>query len=354
MSFKILTLNDSEEWNNLLAKLPAEQQDIYYTPEYYSLYENYGDGKAMCFVFEKDGDIALYPFLINSVNTLGYDLDKEYYDIQGAYGYNGVVTSSYDTHFINNFYNAYNEYCRKKNIIADFTRFHPLIENHLFSQSFYSVLFDRAIVYIDVDNPEDKLWSALQTTTRKQIRRCYNRYNFQVEILENKNYNLEAFEEIYKESMARVNSNEYLYFNHKYFEQLLELPNTIQYIVSTDSCPISTIIAMKGSKILHGHLGGTLTEYLTYSPSSMLYWEMIKTAKKENLNYVHVGGGNTTNKDDKLLAFKKHFSDTMSDFCIGKKIHNQTIFDAVVSQWKHKHPESYKQHSNKLLGYREI
>jgi hypothetical protein len=103
MNWKILTLKDRDEWNNSIRALPIAQQDIYYTPEYYSLYENYGDGKAQCFVFEKDGEIALYPFLINSVNDLGYDLDDEYYDIQGAYGYNGVVSSIHNESFIDAF-----------------------------------------------------------------------------------------------------------------------------------------------------------------------------------------------------------------------------------------------------------
>ena len=67
------------------------------------LYENNGDGKAQCFVFEENDEIALYPFLINSVNELGYDLDNEYFDIQGAYGYNGAVSSSYDEDIIKKF-----------------------------------------------------------------------------------------------------------------------------------------------------------------------------------------------------------------------------------------------------------
>ena len=66
MSYRILTLNEKKEWSISLEKLPVDQQDIYYTPEYYELYEKNGDGQAMCFVFEKDNDIALYPFLISS------------------------------------------------------------------------------------------------------------------------------------------------------------------------------------------------------------------------------------------------------------------------------------------------
>ena len=41
MSFKVLTLNEKEEWLTLIKKLPLNQQDIYYTPEYYELFENF-------------------------------------------------------------------------------------------------------------------------------------------------------------------------------------------------------------------------------------------------------------------------------------------------------------------------
>ena len=74
MNNKILSLAIFETWNKLLGALPYEQQDVYFTPAYYSLYEHNGDGKACCFVFEEGGKRVLYPFLMNSVNTLGYDL----------------------------------------------------------------------------------------------------------------------------------------------------------------------------------------------------------------------------------------------------------------------------------------
>ena len=97
--YKVLGLIDSADWNKLLDSLSPDRKDVYFTPDYYSLYQKYGDGEARCFVFEQDGEVVLYPFLINPITTLGYKLDKEYYDIQGAYGYNGIIDSSEDTDF---------------------------------------------------------------------------------------------------------------------------------------------------------------------------------------------------------------------------------------------------------------
>ena len=149
MNCNVLTLSDKDKWNKYLHKLPINQQDIYFTSEYYELYERNGDGKALCFVFEQDEEIALYPFLINSVNELGYDLDAEYYDIQGAYGYNGVVTSSYKTNFREVFYQEFESYCNDNNIIAEFTRFHPLLGNYKFSETDLNIVFDRKTIFLD-------------------------------------------------------------------------------------------------------------------------------------------------------------------------------------------------------------
>ena len=53
-----------------------------FTSEYNSLYQNYGKGETRCYVFEKDGTIVVYPFLMNSISPLDYAFDKEYCDIQ--------------------------------------------------------------------------------------------------------------------------------------------------------------------------------------------------------------------------------------------------------------------------------
>jgi len=354
MNYKILTLSETIEWNKLLNRLPLSAQDIYYTPEYYSLYQNLGDGKAMCFVFEKDNDIALYPFLLNSVNILGYKLDDEYYDIQGAYGYNGVVSSSYSQSFINDFYQAFESFCKKKNVVAEFVRFHPILDNHKFSQNYYDLIFDRNTVFIDTQLPENEIFSKFQTTTRKQIKRCTNRHNIEVAQKTHDISSLDDFLNIYWETMKRVKSINYLFFNREYFKDLLLNNDTIQYIAMFEEKPIASITALFGKHIMHGHLGGALTEYLSLSAYSLLYWEMIKTAKQRGLKLVHVGGGATNLNNDKLLEFKKNFSTQLTKFYIGKKIYNNDVYKTVQEQWLNKSPISYSLYKNRILGYREI
>ena len=140
--YKLLHISDKNEWNRVLHLFPPSNRDVYFTPEYYSLYERNGDGKACCFVYEEEDEKVLYPFLLNSINQLGYELDDEYYDIQGAYGYNGIITSSKKTDFIARFHDCFDKYCQERHIIAEFSRFHPLLNNQTLAspkmQTFYN------------------------------------------------------------------------------------------------------------------------------------------------------------------------------------------------------------------------
>jgi hypothetical protein len=350
--YKIFDLKDAKHWSNLLSTLPLEQQDIYFTPEYYRLYENYGDGKALCFVYEKNGDIALYPFLINSVNDLGYDLDNQYYDIQGAYGYNGIVSSSYTDDFVFSFYQAFNDFVLSNNIIAEFIRFHPIIKNDKFSHKYLDVLFDRMTVYIDLKEDYSKIFNQFQSTTRKQIRRATNRYSVKVEVLEKKIDIIETFMRIYHHSLKRIKSDDYLYFNDAYIEDLILTTPSVCFCAFVEDRPIASIIAFYNDFYIHGHLGGALTEFLSMSPYSFLYSEMIKFGQKKGCKILHVGGGATNKPSDSLLKFKLNFSRNKINFFIGKKVHNQITYRNVVQNWEGKYPEKKVKFGNFLLKYR--
>lgn len=351
-NFEILSLINAGTWNKYLHQLPIEQQDIYFTPEYYQLYEDYGEGKAHCFVFEKDGDIALYPFLINSVNDFGYNLDKQYYDIQGAYGYNGIVSSSYSVDFISSFYLAFDDYILSNNIIAEFTRFHPLLNNYRFSERNLDIYFDRKTIFIDLNKRYEDIFRTFQTTTRKQIKRCYHKYNLEVEIIENDVSQIEVFYSVYKEAMDRVQSNKYLYFNIEYFNNLILKTKSVLFIAKHEGKPVAAIIALYNKTYIHGHLGGVLTDYLYTSSYSLLYSQMIKFGIEKGCKYFHAGGGTTSNPDDKLLQFKLNFSNSTADFYLGKKIYNKPVYDDVVKQWCNSYPEKTEKYKNFTLKYR--
>jgi hypothetical protein len=352
MSFKVLGIDNTKKWNECLQRLPKEQQDIYYTPEYYSLYENLGDGKAQCFLFQKDGELALYPFLINSVNKLGYKLNDEYFDIQGAYGYNGVVASSYNPDFITAFYLASDAWCQQNSVIAEFTRFHPLLNNHLFSNEYFQIIFDRKTIFIDLRQGYNELIKNYQRTTRKQISRATRRYQLRIERHINDPDCVDIFYPIYQETMDRAKAEKYLYFDRAYFQKLLSTTPSTCFVVMDGEEPIASIIAFYNEYYLHGHLGGALTKNLEMSPTSFLYDHLIKYGIEKSCSYFHVGGGRTTTPDDALLNFKTNFSNQAADFFIGKKVHNPIIYNEVIEQWENANSEKAEKYKHHILKYR--
>lgn len=353
MNYKIFTLKDSLQWGEYIKKLPIDQQDVYYTPEYYSLYENYGDGEALCFVYEEGENIVLYPFLKNNINKLGYKLDKEYYDIQGAYGYNGIVTSSKDEKFIERFHNEFTQFCEENNIIAEFTRFHPLLKNHLLENEYKQIYLDRKTVYIDLSYRDESYYYFLPKDVKKHIRRA-QKENVMVKLVNAPLEFQQIFQDIYTTNMENVNSSNYLYFNREFFQELFRLKNLDLFIAYVGEKPIACYSCFYSTKFYHTFLSASLSEYNKIGVNPLLYLTLIDMAKRRYCAYVHLGGGTNGDISNSLFRFKSNYSDKTSEFFIGKRVLNTDIYSDIVKQWKNNYPESYEKNKVKLLGYREI
>lgn len=352
MKYGLLTLQESSKWNVLLNIIPSRARDIYFTPEYYSLYQNYGDGEAQCFVFEKDGDFALYPFLKNPIMPLGYQLDKEYYDIQGAYGYNGLIASNDKAEFVVEFWREFDAWCQENDIMAEFMRFHPLLNNQKLALPKMKTFFSRHTVALDLSLSLDEIWTQqFSSKNRNMIRKAEKE---SVTIVESDDY--ETFRKLYDGTMTSLNAEGYYFFPQSYYDEYKASfkNNSILYFAILDGKVIAGSMFMFSHDYAHYHLSARDREYSKYAANNLILWHGIQKAKERGCKWFHFGGGTTGNDDDSLLLFKQNFSKTKTEFWIGKRVHNQAVYDSIVEQWKEKHPESYEHNHVKLLGYREI
>ena len=350
--FLVLTLNDFDLWEQFLHRLPFNRQDVYFTPDYYSLYQNYGDGEAQCFVFEKDGNIALYPFLKNPISPLGYQLDKEYYDIQGAYGYNGLIASTDDAVFIADFWKEFDIYCNENDIIAEFMRFHPLLNNQRLASPKMKTFFSRHTVALDLSLSLDEIWTQqFSSKNRNMIRKAEKEG---VTIVESDDY--ETFRKLYDSTMINLNAENYYFFPQSYYDEYKASfkDKSILYFAMFNGKVIAGSMFMFSGNYAHYHLSARDREYSKYAANNLILWHGIQKAKERGCKWFHFGGGTTGDENDSLLLFKQNFSKTKTEFWIGKRVHNQAVYDRIVEQWKVKYPESYEHNKIKLLGYREL
>ncbi|MDY0173634.1 MAG: GNAT family N-acetyltransferase [Bacteroidales bacterium] len=353
--FKILDLNDKDKWDEFLNRLPSGKKDVYFTPEYYDLYEKNGDGKTICIVYEQDTNIVIYPFLVNSINALGYELENEYYDIQGAYGYNGVLTNSMNPGFIDGFYKLFDEYCKQNNIIAEFTRFHPLLGNYEFSKKHMQIILDRETVSLDLRKNYEDIWSNEYTSKNRNMIRKAQKDGHTFEIIKNPSLNqINTFISLYFNSMGMVKAEDYYLFNQEFFHNtfsLLKDNSVLVNILQQNKDIVCSSVFLFNGEFFHYHLSGR-SGGASNAVNNYLLDEAVKYAKIIGARRFHFGGGRSSDPGDSLLKFKSNLSKTRMPFYIGKRIHNKSIYKDIIIQWENKYPEKKEKYKNYLLKYR--
>ncbi len=346
----LLTLENKAEWTDYLQRIPAEKRDVYFSPEYYSLYQNYGDGEACCFVFEKDGDIVMYPFLRNSITPLGYKLEKEYYDIQGAYGYNGIIASNHDTCLINAFWESFDAWCQENDVVAEFSRFHPLLNNQELASPKMKRFYSRHTVSLDLT--DDDIWMhQISTKNRNMIRKAEKEG---VTIVESDDY--ETFRKLYNGTMSDLHAEDFYFFPPEYYSEYKQTfkDESLLCFAIYDGKVIAGSMFMYSDEYAHYHLSARDRVYSRYAANNLILWYGIQKAKERGCKLFHFGGGTTGDDNDSLLHFKRSFSHDLCEFWIGKRIHNQLIYDSVINQWKANNPQKWEKNRSRLLGYREL
>lgn len=353
----IFTLEETTEWKRGLSLLPLNHEDIYYTPEYYSIYESKGEGKAMCFALEEDDKIIIYPFLLNEINKLGYNLESTYYDIQGAYGYNGPISNTNDQDFLSKFSSLFCKFCQEFNIVAEFTRFNPLLSNY--NQLTHIVPINaNDVINVDLDIEKEEIWmKSYRKSVRQIINKCI-KIGFEEKLMligEATNKDMEDFTSIYYSTLDRNMAQQFYYFNNEYIFNIRErLPkNVLLATIYYENKPVATSINPFMNVNAYGFLGGSTNLFKKESPFTYMLHKVIMKLKDFGVSNYLLGGG--IERKDNIFNYKLSLSrNGLMDFYIGKKVHNRLIYNSIIEQWKAHHPESFHSHNNKILGYREI
>ena len=330
-------------WNNYLSRMPLKNQDIYFTSQYYKLYGKEKNSIPEIFVYKDEkGNLGFYPFIKRLVEWKG--LEEPYYDIETAYGYGGPLVSTNNLDFIYQFESEFLRYCEEERIIAEFIRFHPLIKNENIMKEKIQIIHNRFTVELDLTCDIQDIWMyQISSQNRNTIRKCYKNG---LHVRQSKNY--DNFIEIYYETMKHVEADEFYYFDKEYFNMLCMDKSYILLEVIYQEKVIASAIFIGYGEYFHYHLSGSRREYLNLAPNNILLWEAIMFAKQKGYKKMHFGGGRSDSHKDSLFLFKKHFSKSVNDFYIGKRIHNSKIYNYLIEEWEKEH----KERAQILLQYR--
>lgn len=309
-------------------------KDIYFENEYGKLYENVPEDKFEVFEYEDEIGKISNRFIKRQI-PISLDNDVVYYDLATPYGYGGPVIeyindNSKKNQLVKKFKEEYIKYTEDENIVSEFVRFHPIINNAEDFKKIYDVIFNRKTVGTDL-RFDDPFGSEFSKSTRKTIRKLLRNDHISYQVIDNPN-SLDDFMKIYYSTMDRNNADVGYYFEESYFKKMLSSfqKNIVAIKVYYDDEVIGMSINFKSNKFLHAHLSGTLREYLDYSPAYILKYALMEYGKTNNYEFVHYGGGASSSEHDSLFRFKNKFGkNTKFDFYLGKKIWNKNVYDKL-------------------------
>lgn len=307
--------------------------DIYFDDDYGKLYEEVEQGKAVVLKFKCEFGEIKHQFIKRKI-PIKLDEEKTYFDIVTPYGYGGPLIERCKVgkreELIFQFNMEFQRYCKENNVVSEFIRFHPIINNVEDFRMMYDVKHIRNTIETNIRDYKDVIQSQFGKGCRKNIRQALNK-GVTYRVTESPD-DIGNFKEIYYSTMNRNHAQEYYYFDDKYFEKCLYLfkNNIILVEAIFENKVIAAGFYFVYNKIIHIHLSGTLSEYLYLSPAYILRYGVTLWGKEHGYELIHHGGGRSNSLDDSLYKFKKQFSkDEELKFCVGKKIWNQEIYEML-------------------------
>jgi len=331
--YEILSYEDVEQrqkWQALCQRF--DDIDIYYLPEYAYLFELKGDGKAHCFVYYDGPDhIVLYPFLRRNINELPAfaDLPGDLTDITSSYGYGGYLRNSQQIDMYR-FISLFHQYCQENNIISEFVRFHPFLENHAYCEKSVSPQLWNEIVYFDLNNSEEDIWKAIARTARQGINKAVAAnitlsYDPDFE-------HMDRFCDLYTETMNKVGADNYYFFSQSWFENMVKLlkDHMALFHAIQEGEIIGSMINFHCGDYICIFLAGSNPEKLHLRPNNFLYFKSALWAKAMGFKKYLLGGGLKPN--DSLFKFKTLFSPLRAPFYLGKVIHNPEQYQYLCNR----------------------
>lgn len=307
--------------------------DIYFTPAWGTVNQFIEEGIAKIFECRTEYGIIKNQFILRDI-TQSID-GKHFYDISSPYGYGGPYIVECDAdkkeELVRVYEKQFSAYCQKNDIVSEFIRFHPIVQNALDFKELYQAQYDRHTVGTDL-TCDDPIQMEFSKSARKYIRRAI-KTGITWDVIEAPD-DVSEFVGIYYSTMDRDKATGFYYFPKEYFEECVRLFG--ERIILVRAIYESKVIAegfyITYENTIHAHLSGTLKEYIHLSPAYMIKYATAVWGKEHGYKLIHYGGGTSNDPENSLFQFKCKFTkETLFDFYVGKKIWNPEIYQRLVN-----------------------
>lgn len=329
----VIKINESKKWDNLVKTF--KNYDIYYLSGYVKSFEMHGDGEPILFHYEDSNIKAINVSMKKDISEFEFYNDiipkNQLFDLATPYGYGGfIVEGNSCPESINRLNKKYEDFCIENNIISEFVRFHPVINNADIVKNMYDETILGKTISIDLSIVED-IWNNITSKNRNVIRKAKKNG---VEIYWGRDSNLyDTFVKMYNSTMDKDNATDYYYFDKDFYRCILNdlKYNSLMFYALYENRIIAMSIIIFANDRMHYHLSASIDEYKYLAPTNLLLYEVACWGNANGFSHFHLGGGVGSSKDG-LYKFKSSFNkNSDNNFIVGKKIFDKDKYEWLVS-----------------------
>jgi len=334
MQCRLLT-PDSPLW---LECLSAARHDFYHLPQFAELSASDAEEQPRALFAESGRNRFFVPLIVRPVK-LAEEADWKNLDAISPYGYPCPLAFTLDggnpdAGFLSEALQSMSTVLGEHRIISIFLRLHPLLPLPTAPFQNHGCLVQHGqTVFVDLTLAHEVMWQQTSSTTRNLINAA-KRKHYVVD-MDRTSENLNAFVELYGETMRRVGSANQYFFSREYFTQLLQGMKDHLHLclVRVEGAVAGGGIFSESCGIVQYHLSGTKEEYLN-SQSTRFMLDFIRTWAKDRGNReFHLGGGLGA-AEDSLFRFKASFSPLRRPFYTWRRIVDPDAYNNEVAQWE--------------------
>lgn len=324
VTYRILSADDPE-WDRVICRLGVS--DPYFSAGWHRAGEiAFGDGRAELFVFERVGHLLAHGSIRRRIPDA-----SDGYDLETPYGYGGPLSNTVAPEFLTEAWSAYEGWARSTRVVAEFRRFHPILNNFVLSADSCRVHEDRKTVVISILPSEEDQILSYQPSARRNVQKALK--SGLVFSEKDKECGIDVFRKYYYETMTRLYADDFYFFPEIYFSKLKSMNDVMVFQVSAGVNVAAMAIILAGGGVLHYHLGANDPSFFPLRPMNALFHGIVRWGALHGFSILHLGGGRTAADDDRLLQFKASMSRGRSIFRIGKRVYDQQTYDQLRQHW---------------------
>ena len=250
------------------------------------------------------------------------------FDASSPYGYGGPLwVGGWTEQERAAFFGIWSEWCAEQKIVAEFIRFHPLLENHRFLPDSYSCFSPKTVVWIDLTQSAEAIWAGLHPQKRRDI----NKKEAYGLVFHTEWSHIGAFSQIYQETMVQNQAQAYYFFSPAFYTTLEKIetpPETLWlHSVAAEESVLSSAMFLTAGTTVHYFLSGTNAAGRPKNASTLLLWETICRAKAAGFSRMILGGG--VQAEDALFQFKRRFSPQTMPYWIATRVHDPKRYEKI-------------------------